>query len=140
MSGSGDSQRPTTQLSARILSQGSRSLAARISLSYDSRDPYAVVMAIRVPGDDEVRWMFGRDLLADGSRRTSGMGDVTVAPCPEAPADLLHITLRNDIRTAVIEMRLAPIKEFLRSTYDSVPAGWEGTFLRVDDDVRAIAI
>jgi hypothetical protein len=140
MSRPADSQRLTTQLSARILSPGGRSLAARIDLSYDSRDPYAVVMAIRVPGDDEVLWMFGRDLLADGTRRPSGMGDVTVAPCPEAPADLLHITLHNDVRTAHIEMEFAPINEFLRSTYESVPAGWEGMFLRIDDDVRALGI
>ncbi len=129
-----------TQLSARILSHGSGSLAARIELSYDPGDPYAVVMAIRVPGDDVVRWIFGRDLLAEGTHRASGMGDVTVAPCPEAPADLLHMTLRDDVRTAVIEMRLASISGFLDSTYDSVPAGWEGMFLKIDDDVRSIAI
>jgi hypothetical protein len=96
-------------------------------------------MVIRVSGNDEVRWMFSRDLLAEGTRCSSGMGDVTVAPCPEAPSDLLHMTLRNDVRSAVMEMRSAPIEEFLGSTYEVVPAGWEGMFLRVDDDVRAIA-
>jgi hypothetical protein len=38
-----------------------------------------------------------------------------------------------------MEMRLAPIDEFLRSTHELVPAGWEGMFLKIDDDVRAIA-
>jgi hypothetical protein len=137
--GADDGERLTTQLSARVLRPGSGSLAARIHLSYGPGDPYAVVMVIRVPGNAEVRWMFSRDLLAEGIRCSSGMGDVTVAPCPEVPSDLLHMTLRNDVSSAVMEMRLAPIKEFLRSTYELVPAGWEGVFLKVDDDVRAIA-
>jgi hypothetical protein len=137
--GADDGERLTTQLSARVLRPGSGSLAARIHLSYGPGDPYAVVMVIRVPGNAEVRWMFSRDLLAEGIRCSSGMGDVTVTPCPEVPSDLLHMTLRNDVSSAVMEMRLAPIKEFLRSTYELVPAGWEGVFLKVDDDVRAIA-
>jgi hypothetical protein len=96
-------------------------------------------MVIRVPGGQEVTWMVGRDLLAEGTRCPSGMGDVTVAPCPEAPSDLLHMTLRTDVSAAVMELRLAPIDEFLASTYEVVPAGWEVMFLKVDDDVRAIA-
>jgi hypothetical protein len=96
-------------------------------------------MVIRVSGGEEVKWMFSRELLTEGTRCSSGMGDVTVAPCPEAPSDLLHMTLRNDVSSAVMELRLAPIDEFLASTYELVPAGWEGMFLNVDDDVRAIA-
>jgi hypothetical protein len=137
--GADEGERLATQLSARVLRPGSGSLAARIHLSYDPRDPYAVVMVIRVTGNDEVRWMFSRDLLAEGTRCSSGMGDVTVEPCPEGPSALLHMTLRNDVSSAVMEMRLEPIKEFLGSTYELVPVGWEGMFLKVDDDVRAIA-
>ena len=37
------------------------------------------------------------------------IGDVTVQPCPQAPSDLLHMTLRNEASDAVMEMRLAPI-------------------------------
>jgi hypothetical protein len=138
-SGADDGERLTTQLSARVLRPGSGSLAARLHLSYDPRDPYAVVMVIRVMDNQEVSWMFSRDLLAEGTRCSSGMGDVTVAPCPEVPSDLLHMTLRNDVSSAVMEMRSVPIEEFLQSTYEVVPAGWEGMFLKVDDDVRAIA-
>jgi len=137
--GADEGERLTTQLSARVLRPGTGSLAARIHLSYDPGDPYAVVLVIKVTGNDEVRWMFSRDLLAEGTRCSSGIGDVTVAPCPEGPSALLHMTLRNDVSSAVMEMRLEPIKEFLRSTYELVAAGWEGTFLKVDDDIRAIA-
>jgi hypothetical protein len=134
-----DATRLTAELSARVLRPGSGSLAARIHLSYDPWDPYAVALVIRVPGDEEVRWMFSRELLAEGIHCQSGMGDVMVAPCAEAPSDLLHLTVRNDVRAAVMELRLAPIDEFLASTYELVPVGWEGMFLKVDDDVSAIA-
>jgi hypothetical protein len=137
--GTDDGEQLTTQLSARVLRPGSGSLSARLHLSYDPRDPYAVAMVIRVTGNQEVSWMFSRDLLAEGTRCSSGMGDVMVAPCPEVPSDLLHMTLRNDVSSAVMEMCLVPIEEFLRSTYEVVPAGWEGMFLKVDNDVRAIA-
>ena len=83
--------------------------------------------------------MFSRELLDEGTRRPSGLGNVIVAPCPKVPSDLLHVTLRNDVSAAVLEMRVARINEFLRSTYELVPARREGMFLKVDDDVRAIA-
>jgi hypothetical protein len=139
MSGSGDGERHTTQHAARVLRPGRGSLAARIHLSYSRRDPYAVAMWIMESGGEGVSWIFSRELLAEGTRCTSGLGDVSVAPCPEAPSDLLHLTLRSDVGAAVMEMRLAPIIEFLRSTYELVPAGQESMFLKVDDDVRAIA-
>ena len=120
-----DGGRLTTQLSARVLRPGSGSLAARINLSYDPLDPYAVRMVIRVTGGQEVTWLFGRDLLAEGTRCPSGMGDIAVMPCPEAPSIFLHLTLRTDVSAAVMELRLAPIDEFLASTYEVVPAGWE---------------
>src|SRR3954447_6053153 len=75
--GADDGEGLTTQLSARVLRPGSGSVAARIHLSYGSRDPYAVVMVIRVWGNEDVTWIFSRDLLADGTRCSSGMGDVT---------------------------------------------------------------
>jgi hypothetical protein len=139
MSGSNDGELITKHLSARFLESCNGLLSARLHLSYVASDPYAVVMAIMAPGGEEATWMFSRDLLTEGTRCSSGMGDVTVAPCPEVPADLLHMTLRDDVSAAVMEMPLDPINEFLRSTYELVPAGWEGKFLKVDDDVRAIS-
>ena len=40
---------------------------------------------------------------------------------------------------AVLEMGVAPIKEFLLLTNELVPPGSEGSFLLVEDDVSAIA-
>jgi hypothetical protein len=129
----------TAELSGRVLSPGSGLVAAGIQLSYDLTDPYAVVMKVLLPGNKLIPWTFGRELLDDGLSRTSGAGDVTVAPCPQAPSVLLHVTLRDDVADAVLEMGMAPIKEFLLLTNELVPPGSEGQFLVVEDDVSAIA-
>jgi hypothetical protein len=129
----------TAELSGRVLSPGSGLVVARIQIRYDSTDPYAVLMTVRLPGARPIPWTFGRELLDDGLRGTSGAGDVTVAPCPQALSVLLHVTLRDDVSDAVLEIGVAPITEFLLSTYELVPPGREGMFLLVEDDLSSIA-
>lgn len=134
-----DSQPMTAELSARLLQPNNGSVAARIHLQYDSSDPYAVTMTIRVRDQKPIRWMFSRELLDDGLHQPSGMGDVRITPCPQAPTALLHVKLRDDIGAADLEMRSTPVSEFLRLCYLQVPAGTEGMFVVVEDDVSALA-
>src|SRR3954451_12297826 len=48
-----------------------------VTLRYDPADPYAV--CIDITGHDrEVTWTFGRDLLADGLRSTTAVGEGAV--------------------------------------------------------------
>jgi hypothetical protein len=129
----------TAELSGRVMGSGSGLVAVGVRLRYDSADPYAVLMTVRLPGDEPIPWTFSRELIDDGLRGASGLGDVTVAPCPQAPSFLLHVTLRDDVSDAVLEMGTASVKEFLRLTYELVPPGSEGSFLLVEDDVSAIA-
>ena len=67
------------------------------------------------------------------------MGDVRIAPCSKAPTGLLHIKLHDDIGAADLEMRSMPVSEFLRLCYLQVPAGTEGLFVIIEDDVSALA-
>jgi hypothetical protein len=129
----------TAELSARLLQGGNRSVAARIHLRYRSTDPYAVEMTIRVRDQQPITWMFGRELLDNGLRQHSGVGDVTITPCPQAPTALLHVKLRDHIGSADLEIRAEPIAEFLRLTYLHVPTGTEGLFVLIEDDVSALA-
>jgi Streptomyces sporulation and cell division protein, SsgA len=129
----------TAELSGLVLSPDSRSFATGIHLRYVSTDPYAVVMTVGLPGEEPIPWTFGRELLDDGLSGTCGAGDVSVAPCPQAPSFLLHVTLRDDVSHAVLQMGTASTKEFLRRTYELVPRGSESSFLLVEDDVSAIA-
>jgi hypothetical protein len=119
----------TTELSARVLLPCDESVAARVELRYISTDPFAVQMTISVRGIDPCTWMFGRELLDDGLRRTSGVGAVTIEPCPQAATTLLHVTLRDAVISAVLELHSAVVDEFLSRTYETVPRGREGLFL-----------
>jgi sporulation and cell division protein SsgA len=129
----------TVNLSARVLRPGNGSFAARIHLRYDSANPYAVSMTVFLRDEAPIPWCFGRELLDDGCRLRSGLGNVVVAPCPETPSALLHITLRNEAREAVLELRRAPVAEFLHDTYRKVPRGGEGQVLHIEDDISALA-
>jgi hypothetical protein len=130
-----DSQPMTAELSAWMLQPNYVAVAARIHLLYDSSDPYAVTMAVCVQDQKPIRWMFSRELLDDGLRQPSGIGDVTITPCPQAPTAMLHVKLRDDIFAADLEMRSLPVTEFLRLSYLQVPAGTEGLFVLIEDDV-----
>jgi Streptomyces sporulation and cell division protein, SsgA len=134
-----DNRPLAADLSARLLHRGSKSVAARIHLKYRSTDPYAVEMTIRVRDQKPITWMFGRELLDDGLRQQSGLGNVTITPCPQAPTVLVHVKLRDDIGAADLEMRSEPVAEFLRLTYLQVPEGTEGLFVVIEDDVSAVA-
>ncbi|MEJ7743255.1 MAG: SsgA family sporulation/cell division regulator [Nocardioidaceae bacterium] len=50
-------------------------------LLYDKSDPYAVAACFRTGLDLPVRWVFARDLLAEGLYEPTGDGDVHVWPC-----------------------------------------------------------
>jgi hypothetical protein len=129
----------TAELDARVLTRDSAPVMARIHLRYDIADPYAVRLTVRLAGRAPVPWSFGRELLEDGTRRRIGVGDVSVAPCPDAPAVLLHVTLRDPVSEAVLELSLPPVAAFLQDTYRKVPVGREGLFVVVEDDASALA-
>ena len=53
-------------------------------LRYDATDPFAVT-TVFMTGHSEVRWTFGRELLAEGLYEPAGDGDVHVWPAPGQP-------------------------------------------------------
>ncbi|SFW70097.1 SsgA family sporulation/cell division regulator [Amycolatopsis australiensis] len=91
-------------------------------LEYDTRDPYAVAVVLHA-GASAVRWLFGRDLLADGLLTRCGDGDVRVGPAAD-PA-LVVVELTSPDGAAVLEAPAKEIAAFLDRTYDVIPAGSE---------------
>ena len=91
-------------------------------LEYDTLDPYAVAVVLHA-GPSAVRWLFGRDLLADGLLARCGDGDVRVGPAAD-PA-LIVVELTSPDGAAVLEAPAKEIAAFLDRTYDVVPAGSE---------------
>ncbi|MGW2098654.1 SsgA family sporulation/cell division regulator [Streptomyces olivaceoviridis] len=95
-------------------------------LSYDPRDPYAVTLILDSEGDHAVRWVFSRELLADGLTGSAGEGDVTVWPEGQGTDGwFLWLKVGRDPHTAVFETAADPVAEWLLDTYRLVPEGHE---------------
>ncbi|MEV6877193.1 SsgA family sporulation/cell division regulator [Amycolatopsis sp. NPDC051128] len=91
-------------------------------LEYDTRDPYAVAVVLHA-GASDVRWLVGRDLLADGLLAPHGEGDVRIAPAAD-PA-MIVMELSSPDGAAVLEAPAQEIADFLDLTYDVIPPGSE---------------
>jgi hypothetical protein len=94
--------------------------------SYDMRDPYAVTLILDSEGEHPVRWVFSRELLADGLTGSVGEGDVTVWPESDGGEGWsLWLEVGRDPHTALFEMPAEPVTEWLLATYRLVPEGQE---------------
>ncbi|SHN06088.1 SsgA family sporulation/cell division regulator [Actinacidiphila paucisporea] len=51
-----------------------------VDLVYRSRDPLAVEMVLRAPGEEGISWTFAWEVLAQGQVEPTGEGDVRVRP------------------------------------------------------------
>jgi Streptomyces sporulation and cell division protein, SsgA len=122
------------------------------SLSYDSADPYAVRMAFEVGTDEPVEWTLARDLLAAALHGREGIGDVqawpSAASCDPAAGILeegaaagsaiLNIAMSSPFGQAQFEASARAVGEFLRQTYQLVPAGQESGYLDFDAELTEL--
>jgi len=117
---------------------GQLSVPLAATLSYTTSDPYAVTLAIRIAGLDEpVEWIFARELLAAGLKRSEGIGDVEVSP---RGAGTICIRLSSPFGDASFETSAVRIASFVMRAYAMVPAGRETDHLNIDAalaDLRA---
>jgi hypothetical protein len=105
------------------------------SLYYSSDDPYAIRMAFHVGMEEQVEWIFARDLLAAGMSAPSGEGDVQVWPATDGDRDLLNIALSSPFGQAHFEAPSAAIAGFLGRTYEAVPDGNESDFIDIEGEL-----
>ncbi|MEJ7707047.1 MAG: SsgA family sporulation/cell division regulator [Nocardioidaceae bacterium] len=102
-------------------------------LFYDKCDPYAVAACFGT-ADLPVRWVFARDLLAEGLYEPTGDGDVHVWPCLDARGRaVVIIELSSPDGEALLQASSAEVCEFLLHAEAVVPKGTEGDHLNVDD-------
>ncbi|MGW1162627.1 SsgA family sporulation/cell division regulator [Streptomyces sp. NPDC002519] len=95
--------------------------------SYDPDDPLAVSLDFGIDEAEPVRWVFSRDLLADGMAARTGEGDVVlwparIGPDGTTPCFCLHL---GSTRTALFEIPFEPVARWLAGTYALVPRGSE---------------
>ena len=105
-------------------------------LEYDTRDPYAVAVVLHA-GASAVRWLFGRDLLADGLLARCGDGDVRIGPADD-PA-LVVVELTSPDGAAVLEAPAKEIAAFLDRTYDVVPADSESDWFDFAEELAKLS-
>ena len=96
--------------------------AVEVQLAYDPADPLAVSLHVIGAGRDE-RWIFARDLLADGLRSLVpvGHGDVHV----QATSVLTEISRCADGRWETLRLPWWNTREFIRLSQVVVPRGHE---------------
>jgi hypothetical protein len=115
---------------------GAAPLPVHVDLEYDTLDPYAVATTYHT-GAGSVRWMFGRDLLADGLLAPTGEGDVRVSPA--ADLSMVVFELEAPDGAAVLEAPAQELAAFLDSTYDLVLAGEESSWFDFDHEMEKLA-
>lgn len=107
-------------------------------LQYDPRDPYAVT-TVFITGRSQVRWTFGRDLLASGLYEPSGDGDVHVWPCLDADGHaVVIIELCSPDGEALIQARTGDLSVFVERMTKAVAPGSESEYLDLDSAINAI--
>ena len=122
----------STELGLRLLaSDGALPLAAE--LRYDAADPYAVEALFDTGGDTPVRWVFARELLAEGLARAVGEGDVLVRPAlDDRGSAAVHLVLASPDGRALLEAPAEEVRAFLSETYSLVGRGEESDHVDLD--------
>jgi hypothetical protein len=107
-------------------------------LQYDPRDPYAVT-TVFMTGRSQVRWTFGRDLLASGLYEPSGDGDVHVWPCLDADGHaVVIIELSSPDGEALVQAKTGDLSIFVEKMSKAVLPGTESEYLDLDAAITAI--
>ncbi|MFI9051502.1 SsgA family sporulation/cell division regulator [Streptomyces sp. NPDC053427] len=123
---------------ARLIATAPQSRVIPAALRYDRTDPYAVHLvfppAASLDGA-EVVWTFGRDLLAEGLRRTAGAGDVHIWPCG---IDGVVVEFHTAGGMALVQFEARDLRLFLIRSYAVVDKGDEARHLDVDADLAAL--
>jgi len=123
----------TQALPLRLIDGSGAALKLTAELRYDAGDPYAVDIVFHTGEPRGVRWVFARDLLAEGLFRRSGDGDVQVSPLVDDRGQAaVQIELRSPDGEAVLQAPADGLEAFLNSTYAIVAQGTESSHIDLD--------
>jgi hypothetical protein len=107
-------------------------------LRYDPADPYAVT-TVFMTGTSQVRWTFGRELLAEGLYEPSGDGDVHVWPCLDSSGHaVVIIELCSPDGEALVQAKTGDLRTFVDRMSQTVALGRESELVDVDAAIAAI--
>ena len=122
----------TRMMTLDLIDSSGAATPLEAELRYDTQDPYAVIALFRT-GGAMVRWVFSRDLLAQGVYSPVGDGDVHVWPCLDVHGSaVVMIELSSPDGEAMLQARSADVSEFLARTDEVLRPGEEGRYLDLD--------
>ena len=102
---------------------------------YDANDPFAVVADFHA-GPHPIRWLFARDLLAEGVFAPIGEGDVAVWPCLDNKGRaVVVIELSSPHGHVLLQTPSADVVEFLQQSFHLVARGTEDKRLDLDSTI-----
>ncbi|MFD9789907.1 SsgA family sporulation/cell division regulator [Streptomyces sp. NPDC059070] len=104
----------------------------RAEFGFDVTSPLVVSTELAIDGGACVHWRIGRDLLWQGLRTRSGIGDVQIRPSHPGNHTTARLQLVSDGMAALFELPIPPLAQWLEHTYELVPAGEEGATLDWD--------
>ncbi|MFD9078742.1 SsgA family sporulation/cell division regulator [Streptomyces erythrochromogenes] len=98
----------------------------RATFHWSARAPLGVGLTFHQPGEDDVTWVIGRDLLARGLRTLAGTGEVRIRPTA-GPGRTAQVLLRLGTAPpyALFVLDRAGLASWLEGTWAAVPAGAE---------------
>ena len=137
------SPRPLTvsaELQVALVVPGATALPVRASMTYDAADPYAVRIAFHTGTGDAVQWTFARQLLTDGVTSPAGQGDVRTWPATSERGPVVCLSLTSPSGSALFEVPVPELVEFLTMTYAAVPTGTEGDHVDVETELAELLL
>ncbi|GEC03249.1 sporulation protein SsgA [Streptomyces spinoverrucosus] len=119
----------------RLVVTPDSSVGVATRLWYSPHDPCAVHIDFDAGADTPVTWVFARELLARGTVRPSGHGDVRIWPTHEGQRRVLCLALSSPSGQALLHAPLSVVDRWLQRTYEMVPDGKEWQLLDLDDEL-----
>lgn len=106
---------------------------------YRRGDPYAVHICFDTGEKGRVVWTFARELLTEGMRQPTGLGDVHLSPV-RGPAGTarLRLGLSSPTGAATFELPRHEVARFLSATWTLVPPGTETDQLNLDAELASV--
>ncbi len=127
----------TMPMELRLLVPLQPAMPLPVRLRYSVQDPYAVSLVFSGP-DEDVIWVFARELLAAGLTLPQGQGDVRIRPEIRSGHRYVMISLTSPDGTAELEADAETIGAFIAETERAVPRGQEHTMVNVDEALASL--
>ncbi|MGW6793165.1 SsgA family sporulation/cell division regulator [Streptomyces chartreusis] len=122
----------------QLVAPSGRIIPVSARFSYRLWDPYSIHVEFSIAGRLPVSWVFARDLLAEGTVRPSGLGDVRIWPGGSLRSGFLCLELSSPDGRAVLTVPAEVVMPWLESTYRMVPAGREGASIDLESELSRL--